>query len=73
MSDLQQLLRHRGKTLSDLARELQVNKATVTRWNKKGVPHTRLSEVEDKTGIPACDIRPDFALVFLKTTKAVSQ
>ena len=67
MTDLAELLKHRGKNLSDLARELRVNKATVSRWNKNGVPHTRLAVIEEKTGIPACDIRPDFALVFLKT------
>jgi hypothetical protein len=66
MSNLAELLRHRGKNLSDLARALRVNKATVSRWNEKGVPLKRVADVEKKTGIPACDIRPDFALVFIK-------
>jgi DNA-binding transcriptional regulator YdaS (Cro superfamily) len=66
MSNLAELLRHRGKTLSDLARALQVHKATVSRWNEKGVPHERVAQVEEKTGIPACDIRPDVALVYLR-------
>lgn len=67
MTDLAELLKHRGKTLSSLARELKVNKATVWRWNENGVPLKRVADIEEKTGIPACDIRPDFALVFLKS------
>lgn len=66
MSNLADLLRNRGKNLSDLAQALKVNKGTVSRWNKNGVPHKRVSEVEDKTGIPACDIRPDLARVFVR-------
>lgn len=67
MTDLAELLRHRGKNLSDLARALRVNKATVSRWNENGVPLKRVAAIEEKMGIPACDIRPDFALVFLKS------
>lgn len=63
---LAHLLDNRGKRLADLARKLQVNKATVTRWNKKGVPPSRLQEVEDAFGISACDARPDLAHLFVK-------
>lgn len=66
MSDLAKLLENRGKRLSDLARDLRVNKGTISRWNANGIPPKRLKEVEDATGIPACDLRPDLARVFLK-------
>lgn len=66
MTKLAELLSHRGKRLSDLARTLKVNKATVSRWNEKGVPLKRVAEIEKELGIPACDIRPDYAMVFLK-------
>ncbi len=66
MSSLAELLKNRGKNLSDLALALKVNKGTVSRWNKKGVPHRRITDVESETGIPACDIRPDLARVFVK-------
>jgi transcriptional regulator with XRE-family HTH domain len=60
------LLENRGKRLADLARQLRVNKGTVSRWNEKGVPHNRLQAVEDATGIPPCDLRPDLAHLFVK-------
>jgi transcriptional regulator with XRE-family HTH domain len=66
MTHLAGLLENRGMRLADLARKLKVNKATVTRWNKKGVPHTRIGDVEHATGIAACDIRPDLAHLFAK-------
>jgi hypothetical protein len=66
MSNLAELLKNRGKNLSDLALALKVNKGTVSRWNKNGVPHSRITDVESKTGIPAFDIRPDLARVFVK-------
>jgi hypothetical protein len=69
MTTLADLLSNRGKCLSDLARTLKVNKATVSRWNKNGVPHTRLGDVENATGIPACDIRPDLAHLFMKQAR----
>ncbi len=60
MSNLAELLKTRGKSLSDLARELDVNKATVTRWSQKSVPLTRVYQVEEKTGISRNELRPDF-------------
>jgi transcriptional regulator with XRE-family HTH domain len=69
MISLAALLKNRGMRLIDLARELEVDKATVSRWNANGVPHKRLEDVEIATGIPACDIRPDFARVFVKKAK----
>lgn len=71
MNDLADILKshlhNRGKRLIDIAADLKVNKATVTRWNKKGVPEERLADVERVTGIAACDIRPDLARVFFKS------
>ena len=71
MMSLAQLLGNRGLRLIDLAEKLHVNKGTVSRWNKKGVPDERLSEVEDATGIPACDLRPDLARIFVKQKGSV--
>jgi hypothetical protein len=69
---LADLLENRGLRLIDLAEKLRVNKGTVSRWNKNGVPDERLSAVEDATGIPACDLRPDLARIFAKQ-KGLSQ
>lgn len=71
MSSLAELLQHRGMRLIDLARQLDVNKGTVSRWNSDGVPPERLEEVERVTGIPACDIRPDLAQLFIKPRGSV--
>ena len=73
MSNLATLLRNRGRNLSDLARALKVNKATVTRWNVKGVPHDRLTDVERETGIAACDLRPELARIFVSGQKEAAQ
>lgn len=64
--DLYGLLRNRGQRPIDLARALNVDKGTVSRWNDNGVPHTRLKDVERATGISACDLRPDLAFLFVK-------
>jgi transcriptional regulator with XRE-family HTH domain len=61
MSSLSELLKTRGLRLADVARSLNVNKATVTRWNGKAVPLDRLAAVEKATGIPAKELRPDLA------------
>jgi transcriptional regulator with XRE-family HTH domain len=58
--DLQALLKAKGLRLSDLARSIDVNKATVTRWAQKSVPLTRVYQVEEKTGISRHELRPDF-------------
>jgi DNA-binding transcriptional regulator YdaS (Cro superfamily) len=73
MSSLATLLKNRGQTLSDLARELKVNKATVSRWNKKKIPTDRISAIEKATGIAMCDLRPDLATMFSAKQKAVAQ
>lgn len=58
--DLQALLKDRGLRLTDLARMVDVNKATVTRWAQGKVPLIRVFQVEEKTGIPREKLRPDF-------------
>jgi DNA-binding transcriptional regulator YdaS (Cro superfamily) len=56
---LKSLLRERGMTLSGLARAVEVDKATVTRWSNGRVPPERVRDVEKVTGIPPHDLRPD--------------
>ena len=57
---LAKLLNDRGLRLIDLARKLQVDKGTVTRWAQKEIPLTRVFDVEKATGIPRQELRPDF-------------
>ena len=64
MNNLSHLLRSRGMKLVDLARKLEVNKATVSRWSQKEVPTNRLASVEEATGISVRELRPDLASVF---------
>lgn len=54
------LLKAQGLRLIDLARKLEVDKGTVTRWSIKEVPLTRVFDVERVTGIPREELRPDF-------------
>lgn len=57
--DLKALLRSRQKRLTDLARDLALNKSTVTRWAQTRVPSECVIAVERVTGIPRQSIRPD--------------
>ena len=61
---LQILLHNRDLRMVDLARRLGVDKATVTRWARKGVPAERVADIVRVTGIPAADLRSDLATVF---------
>jgi transcriptional regulator with XRE-family HTH domain len=54
------LLRSRNLRLADLAHKVGVNKATVTRWSQGKVPLSRVYQVEEETGIPHHELRPDF-------------
>lgn len=72
MSRLATLLKNRDMKLIDLARKLNVNKATVSRWNEKEVPSDRLADIERETGIAPCDLRPDLASVFARAEKVVA-
>jgi transcriptional regulator with XRE-family HTH domain len=62
--DLPKLLRDRGMSLTDLARSMNVDKATATRWAQRHIPPERLQEVSRITGIPVRDLRPDLAGIF---------
>lgn len=62
--DLKALLRDRDMKLVDLARLVEVDKATITRWALKEIPADRVEEVARKTGISASTLRPDLAALF---------
>ena len=62
--DLAALLKDRGLRLIDVARKLEVDKATVTRWAQKEIPPGRVLDVERVTGIPRQELRPDLAKIF---------
>lgn len=73
MSNLATLLANRNLRLIDLARKLQVNKGTVTRWAQKQVPLDQLEAIEKVTGIAPCDLRPDLANVFTREPAGAAQ
>ncbi len=52
-----------GMTRADLARELDVSKTTVGRWEEghRKIDETMLPLVVSKTSIPARKLRPDLA------------
>ena len=56
---LQLLLEERDMKLSDLARAVEVDKATATRWSKGNIPPERVRDVTTATGIPPHVLRPD--------------
>ena len=66
MIDLAELLRQKQMKRVDLARLMQVDKGTVTRWAQRGIPADRLMEISEKTGIPTKELRPDLAALFSK-------
>lgn len=45
--------------LIDLARAIERDKATITRWAQNHVPAERVLDVERITGISRHDLRPD--------------
>ena len=50
-----------GLTLDAMAAKFRVNRTTILRWEqgKPPVPVKRLAEVEQITGIPRWELRPD--------------
>lgn len=54
---LKPLLESKGIKIAHLARDLGINKSTVSRWRQ--VPIDRLREVSRITGISVTDLRPD--------------
>lgn len=59
IASLSTLLTQRRIRRIDLARGMCVNKSTVTRWDRAGVPAARVLDVERFTGISRHQIRPD--------------
>ena len=49
----------KGLTLEAVAEELGVNKSTVLRWESGPVPAERIIQLEQATGIPRHELRPD--------------
>lgn len=70
---LSSLLRARDMRLVDLSRALGVDKATVSRWARRHIPHDRLEDVSRVTGIPAHELRPDLASIFGPPTSRPSK
>ena len=62
--DLASLLNQRKLRPVDLARLLEVDKSTISRWAEDGVPFHRILDVERVTGISRADLRPDLAKMF---------
>lgn len=58
-SPLKLVLARAGFRLRDLAKALNVDPATVTRWAQKRVPAERVLDVERVTGLSRSQIRPD--------------
>jgi len=64
------LLRDKGIRPIDVARALNVDKSTVTRWEQGAIPAERVIDVERVTGIPREVLRPDLARIFVKQVAA---
>lgn len=59
MSNFSKLLAQRNIRAVDLARDLKLNRSSITLWGLRRVPAERVIEVEKLTGIPRHEIRPD--------------
>ena len=46
-------------TITSLAKLLNVNKSTASRWVSNEIPANRILEIEAATGIPRSQLRPD--------------
>ena len=58
-SHLSIVLNRHGLRLIDLADRLGVHKSSVTRWGHKRLSAERAIEIEQATGIPRFELRPD--------------
>lgn len=56
---LTELLKDKGLRPIDLARKLDVDKSTVSRWEDQ-IPLKRVFDIERETGIPRSKLRPDY-------------
>jgi DNA-binding transcriptional regulator YdaS (Cro superfamily) len=52
-------LAQRGIKAADLARQLGLNKSSITMWSLRRVPADRVLQLERETGIPRHELRPD--------------
>jgi transcriptional regulator with XRE-family HTH domain len=60
----------RDLSLKQVGVLLDVNKSTILRWEKAGVPVERLEDVSKALGIPPQVLRPDFHRLFAKSGRA---
>ena len=58
--DLDQLLTEKGFNRAHLIEACGVDKSTVSRWVDRGIPLSRVFQVESATGISREKLRPDF-------------
>lgn len=49
----------KGFKLAQIARAIEVDKATMTRWMQSRIPAERVAEIERITGVPRGELRPD--------------
>jgi DNA-binding transcriptional regulator YiaG len=54
----------RSMSLEQFGALFGVHKTTAMRWEEHQVPAARALEIEQKTGIPASQLRPDLAAMF---------
>jgi len=59
MQNVREKIKQSGCTLANLAREMRVEKSTVTRWMQSRVPAERVADISAITGIPKHELRPD--------------
>lgn len=56
---LKELFLSKGFKLAQIARAIEVDKATMTRWMQSRIPAERVREIEQITGVPRQVLRPD--------------
>jgi hypothetical protein len=61
---LMKQLKSVGLRTDDVVRRLKIDRTTLFRWAKKGIPLDRLDEVQKLTGLPHAVLRPDLAAKF---------
>lgn len=58
-ASLKELFLTRGFKLAQIARALDIDKATMTRWTQSRIPAERVHDVEKITGVSREVLRPD--------------
>lgn len=56
---LKEIFHSRGIRLVTIASALGVDKGTVTKWLRSKIPAERVKEIEQVTGVPRHELRPD--------------